>query len=310
MTEFNLDDFLAGVKEDRTKSTNSKDRVRKVSMNTKDTTGTLVFLPVMSPKSVRKFYTKVQGVREFYGETSQVKSGEGWYRILPIEWYDLNQEQTALYNEVIGYFDTVLDLRSGDVDSFNEVRMKTHSLFHGICLRFVNKNNAVVEKYIDSPCVFDYPSSMVIDSLETAIEAKNALATNRNWVLTYFNPNNTGRKGAIQVIYLPKSGGGVGYDCSVSFVANSDEGEVVDPNFTISDDIVKQFNDIIPYFLGWMYDWDNENYFNEIAFKELRDLLKIRIEQLKSIDMSQKPADEDKTFDNKNDLNQQVKTPF
>lgn len=301
---FDLDSFIAGVNQDRSQQKNPKDRLNRVLMNTRDNQGTLTMIPVRS-KSADNFYLKIPRVYEFYGDTSLLQSGEAWYRILPLDWYpNLTSEQIELYNEVKGYLDTLND---NEEVSYDEFRVRNYALFFGICDTLKNTEGKKNDKLPGCPCVFVYPSNVVIDQFGTAINNKiEAMKGKKEWIPMVLSPSNTGRQGVMMISFVKSAG--VGYDASVSFEFNSAMNIVVDPEMVIEDEVMSKFDDTIPTFLGWIYDNKNKSYFNEVAFKELRDQLKLRIKTMEA-GGEQQPADASQTYENKNNLNpEQSKT--
>lgn len=292
---FDLDAFIAGINQDKQQPKNSKDRLNKVLMNTRNNQGTLTFIPCYS-KSAGNFYMKLPRVYEYYGDTSLLDAGEAWYRILPLEFYgDLTESQKELYHEVKGYLDFLNDSEEVDRDEF---RVRNYSLFFGICLKLKNTEDKEVEDYKDCPCLFVYPSLNPINQLCDAVNAKiDNMGGNRNWIPRVLSLEPKGRRGVLQVKFTKSAG--VGYDGSVLFhMNNSDEGIIaIDPEYEISADTFAKFDDVIPCFLGWNYDSKNSSYFNEVAFKELRDQLKVRVKT-----MNAEPEDAG-TVENKNNLN-------
>lgn len=304
MEPFDLDAFIAQVNNDKSKgSTDPKSRLNKLLMNTRDHQGTVSFLPVRSQKT-GQFYTKLSRVIEYWGTTSIIENGEAWYKILPLEAYgELSQDDLDLYNEVKGYLDQV----ESNLD-YDEYRVRNYVLFNGILMDIHPKaENAKINKdIIGCPCLFVYPSNGVIDAFGTAINNKiDIMKGNKQWIPTILNPTYKGYQGVMQVSFTKSSG--VGYDTAVAFEFNSNFNQIVDPAYEIPEETVKKFDDVLPTFLGWMYDRDNEKYFNTIAFKELRDQLKIYIKELSKTNTdSNQPADAGKTYENKNNLNAQT----
>lgn len=313
--EFDLDAFIAGINQDKTQSTSTKDKLNKVVMNTKDHQGVLTMIPIMS-RTLRNFYLKIARVYEYWGDTSLIDAGEAWYRILPLQMYgELSPEQIELYHEVKSQLDYLND---NEEVSFNEFRVRNYSLFFGICQQLKSTEGKVDDKLTDAPCLFTYPSNSVIDALGTAINTKiEAMKGKREWIPMVLSPANTGRQGVMMISFAKSAS--PGYDCTISFEFNSAMNIVVDDQMVIDDKIIEMYDDVLPQFLGWIYDRQNKSYFNETAFRELNDQLKLRIKSLGK-DKTQVPADANKTYENKNDLNQQAlasldqdlikKTPF
>jgi hypothetical protein len=291
---FNLDDFIAGINQDKSQPRNSKDRLNRVLMNVRDNQGTLTFIPLYS-KSAKNFYIKLSRVYEYYGDTSLIDNGEAWYRILPLDWYgQLTPEQIELYHEVKGYLDTLND---NEEVSWDEFRVRNYSLFYGICQSLKNTEGKYNEDIVDAPCLFVYPSANVINQLCDSINAKiDVMKGRKDWLPWVLSLGNTGRKGVVQVKFVKAEG--AGYDCTVAFEFNSELNQVIDPDFEISDEMMSKFDDVIPMFLGWLYDSQNKSYFNEVGFKELRDQLKLRVKAMKG----EEPEGDTKQYENKNNL--------
>lgn len=300
---FDIDSFIAGINQDKVQPKSSKDRLNRVLMNTRDNQGTLTFVPLFS-KGAKNFYTKIQRVFEFYGDTSTIENGEGWFRVLPIEFYgDLTQEQLELYSEVKSYLEQIND---DELLSYDQFRVRNYSLFYGMCLKLKNTEDKENTDIKDCPCLFVYPSPNPISQLCDAINAKvDLLKGSKTWLTRVLSMENTGRKGVVQVKFIKSDG--PGYDCTVNFeMNNTDEGIIaIDPDYEISDETMKLFNDVIPSFLGWNYDRDNKQYFNETVFKELRDQLKIVIKTA-SAEVS---TNTESQPENKNDLTPKDEAP-
>lgn len=301
---FDLDAFIESVNADKPRGGNHEDYLNKVLMNTKDNQGTLTWIPIMS-RTLKSFYLKLDGVREFEAKTTILDKGHGWYRILPLSFYgNLSEEDLDLYNEVIGYYDTLKDNDSCERD---ELRYRRYTLLFGVCSSMVNTDGNAVEGYDNCACIFVYPSLDPISALGTAINTKiTAMKGKKEWIPYVMSPSRTGREGVVMVTYTKSTG--VGYDCSVSFETNSALNQVIDPAYEIPEKYIEFFDDVLPQFLGWIYDRENKSLFNRVAFKELRDQLKIRLKEEGLIDdksnsEGQLPADATKTYENKNNLN-------
>lgn len=301
MAAFDIDSFIAGINQDKTQSRDNTKRLNRVLMNTRDTQGTVQFLPILSKQS-GNFYLKIPRVYEYYGDTSLIDSGEAWYKVLPLECYpNLTQSQIELYNEVKGYLDKLND---DEEVSYDEFRIRNYALFNGICSSLKNSEGKEVDKYTNCPCIFVYPSNAVIDALGTAINAKiDVMKGKKDWIPMVLSPSNTGRQGVVMITYLKKPAA-VGYDATVNFEFNSPMNMVIDPDYVIPDETMNLFDDVMPTFLGWIYDMANKSYFNEIAFKELRDQLKLRIKDINQGTTNAVPADDSKVYENQNDLSQ------
>lgn len=302
--EFNLDDFISGINADRSKPKSAKDRLNRVLMNTRKNQGTLRFIPLLIGNT-GKPYVKLENVMEYYGDTSVLESGEAWYRVLPIEYYgDLTDEQKDLYFEVRGYLNT---LRDSEVCSYDELRVRTYSLFAGVGVRLRNVEDSLVEEIVDAPCIFTYPSKNVIDQFCDAINTKvDNMGGKKEWIPRVISTGETGRRGVVQIKFVKSTG--AGYDCSVSFeMNNSDEGiTAIDPDYVVSKETMDKFTDLLPTFLGWMYDKDNKSYFNTNAFKELRDQLKVYIKSLENGNNTEQEV----KYENKNELKPDNRRPF
>lgn len=298
---FDLDAFIANVNSDRSKGGSKKDRLNKVLMQTKDNQGINSFIPIISP-GAKNIYLKLQKVYEYYGDTSLIDNGEAWYRILPFEYYGLtDQEDIELYNEVKGLLS---ELDSTEECDRNELRVRNYSLLFGINLNLKSSSkNSNIDDYKDCPCLFVYPSLGVIDALSTAINAKcDAMGGKKEWLSYIITPAKSGRQGIMQVSFIKSSG--VGYDANISFELNSSFTQVVDPNMEISEETMKLFNDVLPTFLGWIYNDKDGTYFNKIAFTELKTQLTNRLKSIKekwAQDEKSKEIKAPDQFENKND---------
>lgn len=313
---FDLDAFIAGINQDKTQGKNAKDRLNRLLMNTKDHQGMMTFLPVLC-KNVNSFYIKLEHVFEFRGVTSFLDNVDSaWYKVMPKQFYgDLSEEQSELYDEVRGYLQWLYDNESCEID---ELRRRNYSLLFGVCQTMNNTDNKPIEDYVDCPCLFVYPDLNIINKFCEAINNKIvSMKGRRDWIPMVLSTQPKGRKGVMQVTFTKSAG--VGYDCSVNFEFNSEMNTVIDPDYEIPEDVMAKFVDVIPTFLGWNYDRNNKSYFNTIAFKELRDQLKLRVKE----ETCEYPAGNPKfepTPENKNDLNlqrdvtsespQPVKRPF
>lgn len=310
--EFDLDAFIAGINSDKSAKRDSKDRLNKMLMQVKDHQGTATIIPIMSHDG--QFYKKMSRVYECKAETSLLESGEAWYKILPLDYYgELTEEQLELYNEVKGYMDVMNKNGYTDRDWF---RVRNYSIFYGILdsLTPLNKDS----KYDNDESaglayLFIYPAHNVIDAFASAVNLKiDAMKGRKDWIPYVLSPSRTNRKGVMQISF---QSGKVGYDASVAFEFNSDMNTVIDPDFEIPEETVSLYDNVIPTFLGWMYDHDNNNTFNTIAFKELRDQLKKWVtdmyNELNGTPTEPQPKDSSATYENKNSLNDKPKnTPF
>jgi len=298
--EFDLDAFIASVNQDKSQQkSDPHGKLNKLLMNTRDNQGTATIIPIMSRKT-GQFYMKISRVYEFFAETSLLDAGEAWHKILPIDCYgELTDRQINLYNEVKGYIDTLDE--EGDVD-YDEFRVRNYVIFHGILDNLVPTNKEAKRNtdILGCPHILVYPSNSVIDAFLVAINNKmDAMKGSKAWIPYVLTPERSGRKGVMQISFNKSTG--AGYDSSVSFEFNSELNTVIDPAYEISEDVIAMYDDILPTFLGWMYDRDAKSYFNTRAFEELRDQLKHRVQML-SVDVTETPKSE-ANFENKNDLN-------
>lgn len=275
---FNVEAFIEGLKKDKSKEFTGGNNLVKVSMNRKNYQGTITFVPFIA-KNIGNIYTKLEGVREWYGETALLDSNEAWFRILPLKFYKgITPEQIELYNEVVSLFDACNESGKYGYDALGQeaiLKVRNFSLFTGILLKHSNTEGEKVEENVDKPCLFIFPSNAPIDAMDNYVSGladtyeRSKLEQLINMIIT---PANKGRKGVLQITF--KKSSSPGYNSSVAFIRNDDLNQVIDPNKEFSQDIVSLFDDPVRAFLGWMYDWDNQTYFNETFFIELRDNLK------------------------------------
>lgn len=289
-----LNAFIEGVMRDKTKERTSVG-LRRLLMNVKDNQGTVTFIPIVS-KSIKNIYTKIERVREYNGKTSLLDSGEGWYRILPVERYiGMTPLQLELYNEVVGLYDELF----GWELPYDEARIRTYSIFTGILVRLVDTENNEKTDYKDNPCLFIYPSNSPIDALNTAISNKKSVLKDRiqQWLGKIISPDNsTGHQGVIQISF--KKNDGPGYVSTVTFEVNDEFTKIVDPKKVYSNEFLSHFDDPIKTFLGWCYDYESKTYFNELLFRELRDNLTIRLKELQLA--AEEDNGEPESYENKN----------
>lgn len=308
--EFDLDALIANINADKPRGGDRTKYLNKVLMNTKDNQGTLTWIPIYS-STFKNFYVKLDGVREFEAKTTLIDKGHGWYRILPLSFYgDLSDDELELYNEVISYYDTLKDNDSCDRD---ELRVRRYTILFGICSKLVNKDGKKIDDYNDCACIFVYPSLDPVTALGTAINTQIAAMGSRDWVTLVLSPKSTGRQGVILVNYTKSES--VGYDCTMTISINNPSlgpaGQLIDPTYEINEDRIKFFDDPIPTFLGWIYNQEEQRYFNPRAFHELRDVLKQRLIEeglMKAEENTDEvqPADSKVTYENKNNLASQA----
>lgn len=274
---FDLDAFLAGIESDQTKRTSPTDYLNKVSMSSRDNQGTVTFIPFMS-HAYNNFYVKISGVLEMQGKTTLTKSGYGWYKLLPIEYYgQLTEDELALYNEIKSTFNEIVNNYEVDRD---DARIRTYTLFTGVQISHSNKDGAKVsEELNECPCLYVFPSYKPVNAFVDAINAKmDIMKGDRKWLAALLSPAATGRQGVVQIQF--KMSAGVGYDCSVAFEFNNALSPIVDESKDYSE-LVPKFDDALATFVGWGYDRDNAKMFNLNYMKEFRDELRMWLQNLK-----------------------------
>lgn len=300
--EFDLEAFIAGVNSDKTVARDPKEKLNKLTMNSKTNQGMVMFLPVYV-QSVKNFYSKFPRVFEYYGETSKIDAGEGWFKVLPVEFYgELSPEDLELYDEVKSLAEYFMD---EELMEYTELRVRNYAVFYGICMGLKNTEGKVNDKYNECPCIFIYPTNSVIDAFCTSLNDKiDAAKGNKSWIPMVLSPSNTGRQGVVMINCVKSAG--PGYDVNVTFELNTSFNQVVDPNYVIEDKILEKFNDPLKNFIGWNYNHDENRYFDPTSFKELRDILRIRYKELTGKpapgDSGPIPEDAKKVYDNKNNL--------
>lgn len=295
--QFNIDAFLEGIERDRSKSEDFDPSkvLNAVMMSSADNQGIITFIPFLS-KTYKNFYLKVKGVLEYYGDTTLTNSGEGWFRLLPIEFYgQLTEAEMDLYSKIHTLYDEIMEYEP----SYTEFRIRTYSLFHGIQLSHVkDSDKSKNDKYDNCACLYIFPSNRVIDAFNTAINSKiDVMKGSKSWIPAVLSPSNTGRRGVMQISFVKSTG--AGYDASVSFEFNSDFQMLVDPDKVFPDEMVDLFDNTIKGFLGWRYDKTNDKAFNLAYMQEFRDALLKRLSQLKKGELP-KPAEEGKVYQNQN----------
>lgn len=298
MTEFNLDAFLEGIERDRSHSSDFDPSkiLNSVMMSSQTNQGIITFIPFLSPE-YGNFYLKIGGVLEHYGSTNLTNSGEGWYRLLPIEFYgQLTETELQLYNEVRALYNQLGEYEP----NFGEYRIRTYSLFTGIQISHVsNADMKKKDELNNCACLYIFPSNRVIDAFNASIQAKIDLMHGKQWIPALLSPSNTGRKGVIQISFTKSTG--AGYDASVQFEFNSDFNMIVDPTKVFPDEVVNLFGDVMKTFLGWRYDKTNNKLFNVEYMQQFRDSLKLTINNYnKQSESLPKPAEEGVTYENKN----------
>jgi hypothetical protein len=294
MTDF-IDDFLAGLENDKPKPRTDFSRLNKILMSAGPNQGTIMFAPFMDPKS-SKFYRIVPGVREMKTTVTKFHDGNDdvWVKILPEDAYGtLSEEDHNLYSEVAGMFDQYAEYYNNtDPAPWNYVRYRSYSIFQGIVLNHADKNGAVIEDNVGHPALIMFPTKTPITELANAISAKIANLKNKEWLTKVFSTTDSGREGALSIKFTKSDN--IGYDTSVSFEFNSTFSVVIDPNFSISQEIKDLFGDFISSFIGWE---NSENgLFDRGLFSELKQVLTI---ELKKIEAGSTPTTDEQP-ENKN----------
>lgn len=277
---FDLDAFMEGLSQDSARSaSNAEDRLNRVLMNLKGNQGTVEIIPFIS-KKVGNVYSKVEGVREFKACTAIIdKEDPVWYRVLPMHLYgQLTDEQIELYEQVTGLYDELFEYDLG----YSEIRIRNYAMFTGVATAHRNTEDEDVEDYIGVPGLFIFPATNVISALNSAIANKKSSLGEKTklYLQKIFSASRTGRSGVIQISF--KKSSGIGYDSTVNIEVNSEFRTFVDPEREFSEEFVANFDDPLRELLGWIYDRENDQYFNETAFKELRDHLTLRLKDFKS----------------------------
>lgn len=293
MSGFDVDAFLEGLEQDKASKGGPSDRVSKVLMNTRDNQGTIIFVPFMNKKN-NNFYMTVERVREWKGHTTLLDSGEAWYRILPEDYYeDLTQENKDLLAEVTGLFD---EIGTWEVHDWGKQRIRNYSLLYGVLISHSSTEGKEHNDNVDSPCLFIFPSLSPINALSTAIASKvQALKGNKSWITGILNPNNTGREGVVSLTYKKESG--PGYSTTISFEFNTQYNVLVDPEHEFEEEVTKLFDDPLRDLMGWQ-GGEGNNYFNEVAMKELRNDLRLELNSL--IKESEASKESETKYENKN----------
>lgn len=305
---FNIDEFLQGIERDRSKSNDfdPSKSLNMVMMSSESNQGIVTFVPFMS-KEYNNFYLKVPGVLEFYSDTTLVNSGEGWYRLLPIEAYgQLTDSELELYSQIKSLYNQIFEYEV----PYTEMRIRTYSLFTGIqTSHVVNSDKSKKDDYDDCACLYVFPSNRVIDAFHTAINSKiDLMKGKRDWLPAILSTNNTGRQGVVQISFVKSTG--AGYDANVAFEFNSALQPVVDPDKVFDDEIISQFNNVWKTFSGWRYDKQNDKMFNLTYMQEFRDNLRKRLNQLNSINEAlPKPAEEGVVYQNNNVADPNIEQP-
>jgi hypothetical protein len=286
---FDVDSFLEGLSNDKTPE-RVFDRITKILMNTRDNQGTIVMLPFINTFN-SNFYVKVAGVKEFYGYTSLIDNGEGWYKILPREFYgELTQKQEELYNEILGYYDSLFD---ADVFSYDKIRHRNYSLMYGKLISHTKTDKTPVTDNVGKACLFIFPSLSPIDALGVAVSQKVIARNNKkDWIPKILSVTGSGRNGAVAITFSKSTS--YGYDTSIGFEFNTEDDQIVDPKEVFGEELTKYFKDSLQDFLGWQYDRENNTYFNDTLFTELRDCLLFEVKEMAKAEQNAQPPLENK----------------
>lgn len=275
--DFNVDDFLAGIEEKKTPPREDFDgpRLNKVLMHTKDNQGTVMFAPIFS-KGLKNFFTSISGVKEWNGATTKLQNGAAWYKILPIEYYgDLAPEQIELYNEVTGLW---TEISKSKKFKFDKIRARNYTIMTGFIKSHTDSSGKKVEGHEDIPACMIFPSLAPVDAMSSAIHQKTtAQKGSKEWIPYIITPKLEGREGVIMLTFTK---GPTSYLSTMGFEFNSKMNTVIDADWTLSEDILKLFDNPIREFIGWQGDGDK--YFNEEVFKELKADLMITLKKINS----------------------------
>lgn len=270
-----VDDFLAGLESDKSQEFASGDRIVKILMSAQDNQGTVVIAPFKNPTG--KFYNLLEGVREYNTVCSMFRNGEAsaWIKILPKNAYgELSPEDAALHQEVAGLFDELYDkLNNENPNAWQSIRVRKYSLFQGVLLKHINRNNDEIKDNKDKAVVLIFPSKAPIDAMATAVNAKiNTMGGSKEWIPAVFSPTPEGRDGVMSITF--KKPASPGYDAQVGFEFNSSYVTLVDRK-GFPEDVVKLFGDPVEDFLGWQNGKNSK--FNRELFVELKAALRMAL---------------------------------
>lgn len=264
--EFNVEEFLDNLNNDKSKSKSSTDRIKKIYMDRKDNFGTICLLLFFDAKT-NSPYVKVRNVREVYGYNGKIDN-DTWHRILEKTYYgDLSIEDSTLYDEVSGLFQTLADTPNVN---YRTARKRNYSLVYGVLLD--QYDTADVPKFDgkEVPALMIFPSTSFIDALGDSISQKKI--SNKGsiaFIPMLLNNNNTGRSGILVIKHsLPESGG---YKTTVSFEFNSPANIVVDESKVYGEEFTGKFKDSVNDFLG--FQGGSTSYFNREYFLTVKELL-------------------------------------
>lgn len=288
---YDIDSFLENLGRDRTATNGGNGSgLNRYLMNVRDNQGTLIMIPFMN--KFKSFYSKISRVKEWKGATTKLDQGEAWYKILPKSYFpDLTQEESDLYDEVVGYYDTLADSERFDYD---ELRFRNYSLLYGIAISLTSTEGKSHDDIENKACLFTYPSAAPIDALSDAITQKViAMKGKKDWIPLVLGVSAKGRQGALAITFKK---GTIGYDASLAFELNGPLNMVVDPDKDVAtEEQLKLFNDPVMDWLAWQ--GGTTRYFNIEVYKELRDSLKIAV---KSLTKTEEPKKDSEPLENKN----------
>lgn len=286
--EFNVDDFLASIEERKTplREGFSGPRLSKILMHTKDNQGTVLFAPIFS-KTLKNFFTTISGVKEWNGSSTKLQ-GNAWYKILPIECYgELTTDEIELYDEVVGLWTELLN--SGRF-KYDKIRTRNYTLMTGFVKSHVDSSGKKIAEHENIPTLLIFPSLSPVDAMSAAISQKTtAQKGSKEWIPFIITPKLEGREGVIMLSFVK---GPTNYQASMGFEFNSKLNTVIEPDWSLSDDVLQLFDDPVKDFLGWQ--GGDDRYFNGEIFKELRDDMRITLKKLTS------PTAKEEVPDNKN----------
>jgi hypothetical protein len=275
--EFNVDDFLASIEKMKTPPREgfSGPRLNKILMHTKDNQGTVLIAPIFS-KKIKNFFITISGVKEWHGSTTKLQGGIAWYKILPIEYYgELTTDEIELYDEVVGLWTELLN--SGRF-KYDKIRTRNYTLMTGFVKSHVDSSGKKIVEHENIPTLLIFPSLSPIDAMSAAISQKTtAQKGSKEWIPFIITPKLEGREGVIMLSFVK---GPTSYQSTMGFEFNSKLNTVIEPDWSLSDDVLQLFDDPIKDFLGWQ--GGDDRYFNGEIFKELRDDMRITLKKLDS----------------------------
>jgi len=236
------------------------------------------------------FFKHLKDVRvvKFYNEKVN-EDVDAWHRILQKSQYPelqpshpkYTKENESLYDEVNGLFDGI-DKRENAIH-YNSFKSKyTWNVFFGKLIAMYdlkNQKNADV-KTGGAPTFFCYPSykfeSKVKDGLDS-LKVKGYGEIN-TWAPHFFNANEGKRIGLVSIIHkLPETGG---YDTTIEFVFDGVAPapglpaiKIIPDDFLVTEDDKKLFRNSVIAFMGKMYDYENDMFFNRSIFLDIRNYL-------------------------------------